>query len=523
MSSTLIPNTTESIINEEQCAWWVVHGALPQADSDVTGIGGVIAFLLCAYITIGLAIASYFLGAIDPKLLGPVDCLVHKIPKRPLISESWQKALDACVLLFSDQQIMTGLAMLIAGFVGLVDRMDVYHFQVVIMLAWMSSSVNLTALTVLGQFFEEHKPVFYWRLAGMLILLVLLLVALVPTTSNGWAIWATKQGNVNERTGWAIPARCYFLRGVHDGRVNADAPLSYVLLISSYVWKLGSISKHSRSVFVQYIRGPPERFLESMIQRDHSGDFTTITNTRRRTLKHYVSMVLYIDFLVIFEFAASFAASLWVSVIGLAWGTVQIIVPRYQNASFSQGDDSWTFGQLVPLILMVQPIGAMLELYRRREEASHPISDDPSGILSNIPSDGPSNGPSVAHTLRHPEDITTTPMETFSVAENYSREVSKTTPTTSVMAFTDAPEYTAFPEHKMLIYKSKTFKILVHLSHISIAVYSALILYVNSKTIGYSSTYDYVWILLALAVHVGILLVVTAAAIPFDKVFRLVL
>ncbi|KAI4754902.1 hypothetical protein E4T52_16103 [Aureobasidium sp. EXF-3400] len=507
MSSTLVPNTTEPIINREQCAWWVVHGAIPQADSDVTGIGGVIAFLLCAYITIGLAIAAYFLGAIDPKLLGPVDYLVHKIPKRPLISESWQKALDACVLLFSDQQIMTGLAMLIAGFVGLVDRMDVYHFQVVIMLAWMSSSVNLTALTVLGQFFEEHKPVFYWRLAGMLILLILLLAALVPTTSNRWAIWATQEGNTDERTGWAVPARCYFLRGVNDGGVNADAPLSYVLLISSYIWKLGSISKDARSVFNRYVRGPPEKLLESMIRRGSSADSTTITNTRGRSLRHYICMVLYIDFLVVFEFAASFAASLWVSVVGLAWGTVQVIVPRYQNANFSQGDDSWTFGQLVPLILMVQPIGAMLELYRRREEASHVTSDIPTA----------------AHTPHSSEDITTTPVEIFSIEENQSSEVSKTAPITFVLSFADTTEHTALSEHKMLIYKSTIFKILIHLSHISIAVYSILVLYVNAKTIGYSSTYDYVWILLALAVHVGVLLVITAAAIPLDKVFLLVL
>jgi hypothetical protein len=39
-------------------------------------------------------------------------------------------------------------------------------------------------------------------------------------------------------------------------------------------------------------------------------------------------MVLHVDFLVILKFAASFAASPWISILGLAFSTIQTLVSR---------------------------------------------------------------------------------------------------------------------------------------------------------------------------------------------------
>jgi hypothetical protein len=502
MSTESFFNTTEPDINDNTCAWWVVHGAKPVADSDVSGIGAVVAFILSAYITIALAIAAYLLGAIDTKLLGPVDLVVHRIPSQPRISASWQKALDACVLLFSDQQIMTGLAILIAGFVGLNDRLDVYHFQVVIMLAWMSSSVNLTALTVLGQYFEEHKAVLHWRLAGMLTVLILLFVALIPTTSNHWALLATEKGDGITMTGWAVPARCYYIHQMGGG-VNADAPLSFILLIISYMWKLGSLSHKTRSVFNQWIRGPPERFLERMIRKEN--ETGSSRNSTRRSVRYYVCMVFYIDFLVAFEFAASFAASLWISVIGLAYGTIQTIIPRRQNAIYFGAEDEWTFGQIVPLILMIQPIGAMLELYRSGES-----------------SDTISEPPSVDIRLHSLDAITTPSLGIAPVRETQPGDTSKAALETVVTSLSlESDDLSATVDYKTTIFKSKIFRVLISLTHLNITLFSGLVLAANAQTIGYKATYNYIWFVLAIALYFASLLLTTFAAIPFSGVFRM--
>ncbi|KAH0404898.1 hypothetical protein KCU89_g661, partial [Aureobasidium melanogenum] len=368
MSESFNSDVLQPALTDEQCAWWLVHGAQPHVNSDISGIGVVVAFVLSAYITTGLAIAAYVLGAIDINVLGPVDLLVHRIPTQSRISPAWREALQQCILLFSDQQIMTGIAILVAGFVGLAGVMDVYHFQIVIMLAWMSSSVNLTALTVLGRYFEEHKAVFMWRLAGMLVLLILLLVALVPTASIHWAMWLTEEGDPKETSGWAIPAGCFFMREWGHG-FSPDAPFSYVLLIVSYVWKIGSVSKATRSLFLRRIREPAEKYFESLIRKEAQARDPVVGQPR--SWKYRIYLVLYIDILVLFEFAASFAASLWLSAIGLLYATTEIVIPRHQNAMHFAEEDEWRFGQIVPLILLLQPIGAVLELYRgsKRSEA----------------------------------------------------------------------------------------------------------------------------------------------------------
>lgn len=66
--------------------------------------------------------------------------------------------------------------------------------------------------------------------------------------------------------------------------------------------------------------------------------------------------------LVSMEVAASFSASLWLSALGLVFGTIEVIIPRNQMLVFTSAEeDKWGFGQLVPLVLLVQPLGAVCE------------------------------------------------------------------------------------------------------------------------------------------------------------------
>jgi hypothetical protein len=120
------------------------------------------------------------------------------------------RALRQAILALSDQQIVTGIAILGAGFQGLrLGGIDSYHYQTVIYLAWMSSSVHLSALSILAPILKERPALRIWRLTGMLVLLVLLVVALIPTTSNDWGLimW---NGMVHGNSGWGVPAVCFW-------------------------------------------------------------------------------------------------------------------------------------------------------------------------------------------------------------------------------------------------------------------------------------------------------------------------
>jgi hypothetical protein len=88
---------------------------------------------------------------------------------------------NQCVLNMSDLQIVTGLAILVSGFTQLPCGISVYHWQVLVYLAWFSNLTHLSCLTFLRKYLHEHPGQRRWRLAAMGILVILLIIALIPT------------------------------------------------------------------------------------------------------------------------------------------------------------------------------------------------------------------------------------------------------------------------------------------------------------------------------------------------------
>lgn len=187
-------------------------------DADISGLGVILAFTVSAYLTFALVLGSYLFGQVDESLLNSVDTKVFRIrPFRPAHTRGSRptrlrvsRALRQAILSLSDQQIVTGIAILGAGFQGLrLGGIDSYHYQTVIYLAWMSSSVHLSAISILAPILKERPALRIWRLIGMLALLVLLVIALIPTASNDWGLimW---EGIVHPNSGWGIPAVCFW-------------------------------------------------------------------------------------------------------------------------------------------------------------------------------------------------------------------------------------------------------------------------------------------------------------------------
>jgi hypothetical protein len=53
---------------------------------------------------------------------------------------------------------------------------------------------------------------------------------------------------------------------------------------------------------------------------------------------------------------------------GLVFGTIQVVIPRLQNLPQIESKESqWGFSQLVPMILLIQPLGALTEHMSVRE------------------------------------------------------------------------------------------------------------------------------------------------------------
>ncbi|KAI5236386.1 hypothetical protein E4T43_08680 [Aureobasidium subglaciale] len=504
-------NITNITLTVETCRDLMVLGAKPEVDTEISGIGAILAFLLSAYVTFAIVLISYLLGSIDRSLLRPVDLYVHRLPSQRRTSPSWHKALQQCVLLLSDQQIVTGIAVCIAGFIALRGHISVYHFQIVIMLAWMSSSVHLSALTMLGEYFHKRPGVLGWRIVGMLILFVLLLVALVPTSSNLWATWYLHDDTKDDdRTYWAIPAKCFYFHTWGEG-INPDAPLSYLILIGSYIWKIGALFKTSRNIFHRRIRGPYEYFLERILHAEALKVSKRREKQKSLTWKYHVVMVVYVVLLALFEFGASFAASLWLSYVGLVYGTIQIIIPRQQNFWWNHQENKWTFGQIVPLVLLTQPVGAVLENFKVR---GHKRKTGRDSIASE---DGRDSGSASNSVMLPPRDVLARHEQTFS--EMFAAlEVIK-------------PNERSFEtlDHQMPFYTSVVFTTIILWIQVGIAIISSVAFWIDSISLGYVTSDNWYYVGIGLggfvaAIHHIIIVIVVVMNPPFqDRDVRIML
>lgn len=88
-------------------------------------------------------------------------------------NEARKEAFTRFILTLSDQQLVTGLAILIAGIAG-QNYLTGYEFDIALGLAWFSSTTHMATLDALRKYFRHHSIIHNFRVAGMLALLVLL-------------------------------------------------------------------------------------------------------------------------------------------------------------------------------------------------------------------------------------------------------------------------------------------------------------------------------------------------------------
>jgi len=524
------------------CSELVFTGAVPSADADVSGIGVIISFLLSAYLTFALVLGAYVFGYIDDSLLRPVDKRVHGINSRRVGSD-WYEAIRQCVLLFSDQQIMVGIAILIAGFIGLAGDMSVYHFQIVIYLSWMASSVHLSALTMLGSFLEQHKAVMGWRVAGMVILFLLMLVALVPTASNMWALNVMPTSMSEQSVGWGVKANCYFFQN-HGMGINPDAPAGYILLLVSYAWKVGGLFGGPRGNFRRWARGPVEGLMERFLHRQAVK--ASEKESGKLGWRYCFVMAVYVTFVSTFELLSSFAASLHLSWIGLIFGTIQIAVPRHQNAWWNFKENTWGFGQIVPLVLLIQPLGAVLEHMKVGKDklSSHDLS---SGVK---PRDPPLSPPPFPQT-RQQSDMSVTTKEqavwtkglgghveynNVSISKESSsdsdsgcrvQETQTKAQSIKMSAHFAAYEPATIRErplamglHQEALFDSWLFIWIIVWSELFLTLISILVFILDAGMLGNGGNGNVKIVFLGCLLHVGVLVLSLVLGIPFSRIYR---
>ena len=237
----------------------------------------VVSFITTAYFTSLILCLCFICRFIPSELLNRIDTGVTDLIWRNArfrIPGYGQSSIGTAILMFSDQKLVTGIAILTSGYVQLSNNISIYHWQVIIDLAWFSSLTHLATLTVLRQHFRENAAARIWRSVFMVLLLFMLLLALLSTGDADWSLL-----NLPSNAG-TLPALCVFKRLFNTnsiGRYKFDALsspemfLSVTILIISYTSRIMVLSRLGSVLTKTWLRTKPSHVVKRAIARSMNG------------------------------------------------------------------------------------------------------------------------------------------------------------------------------------------------------------------------------------------------------------
>ena len=235
----------------------------------------------------------------------------------------------------------------------------------------MSSGTHLITLSVLREYLRRKTILRVSRLAGMLIMFVLLFIAITPTGNDTYYSMisvgsVTYQGFVHSPAG--VVSVCFWTRKNWNGW-RWDTGVTYFFLISNYVARATALFESSEAFFRRNIRGRLLGSLENALDRKvmHIRDCAAHELAASHTQKicYCTYLATYALALACFELYSSFLGPLLWVLLSLIWGSLQLLAPRTALAE-SGGvaeENRLGFGQIIALMLLTLPLVAACEAY----------------------------------------------------------------------------------------------------------------------------------------------------------------
>ncbi|KAL4741925.1 hypothetical protein BDV11DRAFT_167830 [Aspergillus similis] len=228
-----------------------------ESNADVSGLGVLIGFVATAWATLFILMFHY-LCASSELSPNPLDKSLRQSVQRTLRWNpmgKWDKSLKAVVLAMSDQQLVTGIAIIISGYYQLHCNLSLYHWQIITTLTWFSSITHLATMPFLQQYLQQHKYIFYLRVFLMSGLAIMLAVAILP------AGYLTPDMLVH-------PAKCAmdlsnFAFIFRTG--NGHTIISVFILLSALLVRLVRMFSVSKNISARVLRFLRDTWLKSII------------------------------------------------------------------------------------------------------------------------------------------------------------------------------------------------------------------------------------------------------------------
>ncbi|KAL4744627.1 hypothetical protein BDW72DRAFT_208869 [Aspergillus terricola var. indicus] len=304
----------------------------------------------------------------------PVDLMILRYIKWPFrgfvarVFSSWtylNTPLTSSILAVSDLQLAAGTAILISGYAQLQCGLSSYHWLGITRLAWFSSLTHLSCLPFLRNYLYKHKSQRQWRLVFMLVLVIMLTTAMVPTGGYMWTYSNSKM------PGYAI---CLFFTPVTSGSVGTF--MSMAILVSliglGFVFRVVKLHKPLSLFMVETLRRNISQYLRGLLWKLYRWKGHSKRPRRIAGLfLYYPALALFLSLrLVADRFSSMFFEVYWLLasfLIGL-WGLLRILnifLPSYTRYTLFGGINinQWSFGQFMPVILLATPLINIIESF----------------------------------------------------------------------------------------------------------------------------------------------------------------
>jgi hypothetical protein len=294
--------------------------------------------------------------------------------------EKWNDVLVHFIMGLSDQQLVTGLAILIVGF-SKHCSMSARHFWVVYDLAWFSSVTHLASLPAITMYLKMYPRWRDFRIALMLVNYGMLIGVAILTF-----------GNYDPKS-HECPIQCIFDHFNHSYYPVSKIHVAQIVFLTlCFLWSLVPLYagrdtlrvRHSMIVDSHWgddaeawehliedrqkrlsastSHGPSVRlFLRDAIHFRHwrRGFYGTISIINKRYKRNPVYAVVRWIMLLIFSPPS---AVVWVILASMwAMGVARLLDDRRWAV---EEENKWAFGQVLPLLLLVLPFFTVAEVWQ---------------------------------------------------------------------------------------------------------------------------------------------------------------
>jgi hypothetical protein len=278
-----------------------------------------------------------------------------------------------------------------------------YHWQYMIYLAWLASITHLASLSFLRNHLANNPAKRAWRLVAMFTIQAMLSVAVGlsmtftedtedPDEGPHLDPWLNRGGR---------PAQCYFRKGVETNSVTFQSAIKFIVLL---VWGLAiRIAKtfegfegglRKTAALLEQRGNRHRRAYSGSTGRDWDHAFAHASLPRR--VWSYFSVPIFIGFCSVLSIQLDLFTSLLAEVscgksiiprnladlfgqvywlfFTIIWITARLIKLRIPG---NQDDSKWTFGQVLPIILLVAPLVLATEAFYTTSASKEPANNHP--------------------------------------------------------------------------------------------------------------------------------------------------